>query len=163
LPVCLKCGKEIDPGEEYCAECGASDDQSVGRLLALAELNAYRPAGNRRPRWVTLSLLALAVILFAAAVGLLLSIPTGQEFRERAQASVCRANLARTEEAVDDFYRADGKYPPTGRIDADHPLITDQYFDNPLRCPSTGHYYILEQSTGAPYVRCDSGLPGHEL
>ncbi len=163
MPVCLKCGKEVGPGEEYCAECGASDDENVDRLLALAELDTYRPRRNRRPRWMTFSLLGLAVILVATAVGLLFSIPTGEEFQDRVQASVCRANLRDLEASIARYYVADGKYPPDGRVGAGHPLVTDHYFESPPKCPATGRYYILESGPAAPNAVCDSGLPGHNL
>ena len=163
MPVCLKCGKEIEPGEEYCEECGAAGGERVDRLLALAELNSYRPHRNRRQRWLTFSMLGLAAILVATALGLLISIPTGPEFRRKAQASICRSNMRLVQKAVDRFYEADGKYPAAGRVDSGHPLITDQYLDSPLRCPTTGRYYLLENESPVPSVRCDSNLFGHVI
>jgi hypothetical protein len=163
LPVCLKCGKLIEPGREYCDDCGATGQEQVERLMAVAKLSEYRPLRRRGNKWLALSLLGLAAILIAIAVALIISIPTGSEFKGRAQASICRSKMRRIMSAVESFFDADGKYPPAGRLDGDHPLITDQYLSDTPRCPTTKHSYILEHDGSKPMVSCDSGLPGHEI
>jgi type II secretory pathway pseudopilin PulG len=108
-------------------------------------------------------MMGLSVILISVALAIALSVPSGSEFRAKAQAGICRANMRRIETAIDDFYSADGKYPPAGRLDNGHPLITDQYLDIPLECPTTHHYYIIEPGNPKPTLRCDSDLPGHRI
>lgn len=163
MPSCLKCGKLIEPGREYCDDCGATGREQVERLMAVAKLNEYRPLRSRGNKWLALSLLGLAAILIATAVTLIISIPSGPEFRGRAQASICRSNMRRITSAVESFFDADGKYPRAGRVDGNHPLITDQYLTDTPRCPTTKHYYILEYDGSKPMVKCDSGLPGHQI
>jgi hypothetical protein len=65
--------------------------------------------------------------------------------------------------AIDSYHSADGNYPPTGRLNADHPLVIDRYLDSALECPSTHHFYIIESQEGTETVRCDSGLAGHQI
>ena len=163
MPVCLKCGKLIEPGREYCDDCGATGPDQVERLMAEAKLDQYRPFGRGGNKWLALSLLGLAAILIATAVSLILSIPTGPGFKGRAQASICRSNMRRIMSEVESYFDADGKYPPAGRVDSDHPLLTDQYLTDTPRCPTTKHSYILEYDGSKPMVTCDSGLPGHEI
>ncbi len=163
MPACLKCGRSIEPGKEYCDDCGATGREQVERLMALAKLNEYRPSGRRGDKWFALILLCLGAILIATAVALVMSIPTGPGFRGRAQASICRSNMRRITSAVERFFDADGKYPPAGRVDGGHPLLTDQYLNDTPRCPTTKHSYVLEYDGSRPVVTCDSGLPGHEI
>jgi len=87
----------------------------------------------------------------------------GREFRVKAQAAVCRSHLRSIQEAVESYYDANGEYPRGGRVDSDHPLVIDRYFDTPPRCPTTNNYYVLEIDETGISVRCDSGLEGHEI
>ena len=163
MPVCLKCGKLIGQGREYCADCGATGQEEVERLMAVAKLSDYRPLRRRGNKWLALSLLGLAAILIATAVALIISIPTGPEFRGRAHASICRSNMRSITTAVESFFDADGKYPPAGPVGGAHPLLTDQYLTDTPRCPTTKHYYVLEYDGSKLVVKCDSSLPGHEI
>ena len=163
MPICLKCGRQIETGGEYCEECGAKDNEHLDRLLALSARNGYRPPRRRDNRRLLLGMLAIVVIMFTFAIVLSYSIPTGPEFEKRAQAATCRAHLRQLKRAIVSFYAAEGKYPPSGRVGPDHPLVTDQYLQETPECPSTHHHYIIEQDESGVAIRCDSGLPGHSL
>ena len=163
MPICLKCGKEIEPGKEYCEDCGATDEEQVERLVALSAATQHKPPRRADNRWLILSIFAFALILFAVAVAFVFSIPTGPQFAKKAQAGICRANLRQIQRAIDSYLTTTGKYPPTGRVDNDHPLVKDQYLPKALQCPTTHHYYIIVKDGPGETVKDDSGLPGHSL
>jgi type II secretory pathway pseudopilin PulG len=102
-------------------------------------------------------------VIFGIAAAIVFSVPTGRDFEVKARASVCRSNLRDVSEAVSEYRRDNGEYPPAGRLDGDHPLIIDRYLDSPPRCPETDRYYLLESDEEGASVRCDSGLEGHEI
>jgi hypothetical protein len=162
VPVCLNCGKAIEPGGKYCDECGPPN---AGKVPPLAELSARaaRPPSRGYNRMVLVTMLCLAVLMVAIAVGLVLSIPSGPAYMKKAQAAVCRSHQRDVQQAIDSYKSANGKLPPTGRVSADNPLIIDRYLESPPECPSTHHYYIVESEDGTETVRCDSGLAGHKI
>lgn len=159
---CKGCGKPVGDGGSYCPECKVAVRARVEGLLAGARPSGYRP---RRPqgRWIVYSMTGIVILLAALASVMVLSMPGDRKFTEQARASMCRDNLRRIEAAAARFNAADGKQPPTGRVDDRHPLVVDQYLDMPPKCPGTRRYYLLEPTDGLPRAECDSGLDGHEL
>jgi len=163
VPICLKCGKEIEPGNDYCRECAAGDEEQVGRIMALTARAVARPPRRVDNRWVILSMFAFAVILIVVAAAVVLSMPRGKKFAQAAQATICRSNLRQVQEAISSYDTTNGTFPPTGRVDAQHPLVLDQYLKNPPRCPTTHHYYVIEKDGTGYRAICDSGLAGHSI
>lgn len=164
MQACIKCGKQTMKGNEYCEKCReAADERQIEQLMAVAELERYRPPRRVRGRWLVLSMLAVAAILLATAAGLVVSVPTDSDFRERAQASVCRSNIRRVQRAVERYYEANGSQTPPGRVSGSHPLLTDQYMSEPPRCPTTKRYYVIVESEAGLRVICDSDISGHAL
>lgn len=166
MPACKKCGTVInesgtDAGE-YCEDCRAKEEKRIERLLAVAELERPRPPRRLRGRWLIIAMLAVAAILVATAAGLVISVPTDPEFRERSQASVCRSNIRRVQLAADRYFQANGTLTPPGRVGGSHPLLIDQYIVEPPRCPTTKRYYVVEEVETGRRARCDSGIAGHE-
>ena len=163
LPVCLKCGKEIEKGKNYCDECGPRGEAQVQKLSGLAETSQYRPAGSPRLRPLILGLVGLMVVALVVTIALVLSIPSSPEFDAKLQAAGCRANLKRIERAVESYYDVKKEYPPTGRVDENHPLVVDEYLHKAWTCPSTGQFYLLSRSGPEVVVSCDSGRDGHAI
>jgi len=163
MPVCHNCGKEIEIGKRYCEQCGPAGEERVKRLLEMSDQTKYKRPARGYNRMLLISMLGLAVLLVVISAGIVLSIPTGPEYTRKAQAAVCRAHMREIERAVERYHAANKEYPPTGRVGRKHPLVTDQYLDSPLECPSNHHHYKIESSDSKVTVKCDSGLPGHEL
>jgi zinc-ribbon domain len=163
VPVCRNCGKQIEEGVSYCQQCGPAMEDRVSRLMETSQRSKYRPPARGYNRTLIIAMLCLAVIMVAVSVGIVLSIPSGPEYTRKAQAAVCRADMRNIERGISGYLAANGKYPPAGRIDRRHPLITDGYLESPPQCPSTHHYYIIEYRGSKATVICDSGLPGHKL
>ena len=163
VPVCLKCGKEIDKGKNYCDDCGPGGEARVQELVSLMESSRYRPSRRPRFRGIAIGLIGLMVVVLVVTVALIIAIPSGPEFDARLQAAGCRANLKRIDRAVNSYYEVKKEYPPTGRVDADHPLVVDEYLHKVWTCPSTHHFYLLSISGSRVVVSCDSGLEGHKI
>lgn len=166
MPACKKCGTPIGESaagaEQYCEECLAEEEKRIERLLTVAEMSMPGPPRRLRRRWLIVSMLAAATILIATATGLVISVPTDTEFRERTQASVCRSNIRRVQLAADRYFQANGTFAPPGRVSGSHPLLIDQYMKEPPRCPTTRRYYVIEESEAGSRAKCDSGIAGHE-
>jgi hypothetical protein len=163
VPVCLKCGKEIEPGNDYCRECAAADEQQVERIMAITTRVASSRPRRVDNRWIILSMFAFAVALLVIAAAVVFSIPRGKKFAEAAQAAICRSNLRQVQEAISLYNTTNGTFPPTGRVNARHPLVVDQYLKTPPRCPTTHRYYIIEKDGTRYRAICDSGLAGHSI
>lgn len=163
MPVCLKCGKEIDKGKSYCDDCGQRGEAQVQQLLSLMESSRYRPSRRPRFRGIAIGLIALLLVVLIVTVALIIAIPSGPEFDSRLQAAGCRANMKRIERAVNSFQEVRKGYPPTGRVDTHHPLVVDEYLHKVWTCPSTHHYYLLSRTGSSVSVSCDSGLEGHKI
>ena len=162
VPVCLKCGKEIEKGKNYCDVCGPRGEARVQELISLMESSRYRPSTRPRFRGIAIGLIWLMVVVLIVTVALIVAIPSGPEFDARLQAAGCRANMRRVKRAVDSYFEVKNEYPPTGRVDSDHPLVVDEYLHQVWTCPSTHHYYLLSRSGSGVTVSCDSGLEGHK-
>lgn len=163
MPVCLKCGKAIEKGSNYCDDCTELGEAQVQRMFDLVNENTYK---RRRPfdlRW----LLAGTVLILGLVVGslyfVLTSLPTGPEFQAKIQAGLCKSNMRGIEEQVDRYFEVEGEYPPAGKIDADHPLVVDRYIEDKYKCPVTKRYYLLEKTDSGLVVVCDSELEGHGI
>ena len=163
MPVCLNCGREIEPGNKYCEECGPPEANKAMPLTEFPDRAAYRPLARGINRMMLVTMLGLAVLLIAIVVGIVLSVPSSPSDIKKAQAAVCRSHLREIQRAIDSYHSADGKFPPTGRVSGDHALVVDQYLESPPECPSTHHYYVVESEDGSETVKCDSGLPGHQI
>jgi Tfp pilus assembly protein PilE len=163
VPVCRNCGKEIEEGKNYCPQCGPAVEDRVNRLMETSQRYNYRSPARGYNRTLIIAMLCLTVVVVAVFVGIVLSIPTGPEYTKKVQAAVCRANMRDIERSIERYFAANKKYPPTGRVDHRHPIITDGYLETPLQCPSTHHYYLIESDGSGVSVKCDSGLPGHRL
>ena len=163
MPVCRNCGKDISPGKQYCDQCGSAGEEPIRHMVETSERPRYRSPARGYNRTLMIGMFGLAVLLVAVSVGIAMSIPTGPAYTKKAQAAVCRANMRGIERAVEKYHDANVKYPPTGRIDSAHPIITDQYLESPPRCPGTHHYYRIERFGSRVSVKCDSDLTGHRL
>jgi Tfp pilus assembly protein PilE len=163
VPVCHNCGREIPAGKKFCEQCGPIGEERLKLLMESSERTRYKPPPRGYNRALIITMLGLAVVLVALSIGIALSIPTGPAYVKKAQAAVCRANMRDIESAIDKYYALNNKYPPKGRVDHGHPIITDQYLKSPPRCPSTNRYYLLVSDGLKTSVECDSGLAGHEL
>jgi uncharacterized membrane protein YvbJ len=163
LPVCLNCGKGITPGKQYCEQCGSTSQERTQRLMEASAHGRYKSPTEGYNRTLMIGMLGLAVVLVAVSVGIALSVPTGTAYTKKVQAAVCRANMRGIERAISNYYAANRNYPPAGRIDSAHPIITDQYLKSPPRCPGTHHYYEIVPDGSRVSVRCDSGLAEHRL
>ncbi|MCJ7652481.1 MAG: hypothetical protein MUO75_02130 [Actinobacteria bacterium] len=163
MPVCLKCGKEIEKGQNYCGDCGPGGKAQVQELVSLMESSRYKPGRLSRFRGMAIGLVGLMVVILVVTVALMISIPSGPEFDAKLQAAGCRAKIKRIERAVESYYDVKQKYPPMGCVDANHPLVVDEYLHKVWTCPSTHHLYLLSRSRSRVIVSCDSGLKGHKI
>ena len=171
MPVCLKCGKEIDPPGKFCEECGALGERETRDALSGPQSN-YKPRREHN----TVSFIVLAVVLFAIIGGLgyamLTLLPNSKKIQTEAQANICHRNLVSIQQAIDKYYQNSHLYPPPGKLTTQSPLVVDRYIKNVPTCPTTGHDYILKssgisnpsnQQQARVTVHCDSGLKGHTL
>ncbi len=163
MPICLKCGKAIEPGKDYCWDCGLVGKAQVERMFSLVEGNSYvnkRTSGVRLVAVFMVGIMATLTIIFYAVYTM---IPSGPEFASKAQAGICRSNMRRIVLEIERYHHVENEYPPTGRIDEDHPLVVDRYFDESPKGPTTDHYYVLVKSGSGVVVTCDSGEDRHEI
>lgn len=163
MPVCLNCGKAIEPGSKYCQECGPPEDKKTPPPVGLPARTAYKQPSRGYNRMMLVTMLVLVVVMVAIMVGIVLSIPNNTSYIKKAQAAVCRSHIRDILRAIDSYHSDDGKFPPAGRVNGDHALVVDRYLESPPECPSTHHYYIIESEDGSETVKCDSGLPGHRI
>ncbi|MCG2795552.1 MAG: hypothetical protein L6427_06775 [Actinomycetia bacterium] len=163
MPVCLKCGKSIDPDRHYCEECGLVGKAQVERMFQVVEGSPYKKKRTASYRWIVAVMLGFTASLAVVAYAIFSMMPSGPEFVNKAQAGICRGNLSRIEVEVERYYEVEGEYPPAGRIDENHPLVVDRYLDEPSICPATDHYYVLEKDGPVFVVTCDSGEKGHDI
>jgi hypothetical protein len=163
VPVCLNCGKAIEPGGKYCEGCGPDRPDGALPIADFTARGAYKPPSRGYNRMMLITMFVLAVVMVAITVGLVLSVPDNPSYIKKAQAAVCRSHQRDIQRAIDGYKSANGKLPPAGRVSADNPLIVDRYLESPPECPSTHHFYIVESEDGTETVRCDSGLPGHKI
>lgn len=163
MPVCLNCGKEIDPGKNLCEDCAKSGQVQASQLLNMGPPSNYKPRRSRN--WLVLSVVVfvLAALLMGAAFLLINSVPTNPKVQANAQANICHRNLQNIQTDLDDYYKNTHQYPPTGRLNSKSPLVIDKYVDGVSHCPSTGHEYIIESKNGKYTVVCDSGLADHSI
>lgn len=161
MAVCLKCGKEIKKGNNYCDDCGSIGKAQVDYLFRLVEGNQYKPGRRTDLRWFVVILLGMMAVILGFLVAFLASVPSGPGFTARAHASICRVNLERIEKQIERYHKVEKRYPPTGYINSKHPLIVDQYLDAVPRCSVTKHPYLLKHVESFVIVTCDSGLEGH--
>jgi len=163
LSTCPGCGKETDAPSGTCPGCGKDAPVSIGPALPPLPTRGRKALRNHHNRWLVLSMLAVATVIFGAAASIAFSIPTGRDFEVKARASICRSNLRSVSEAVEDYRQDNGEYPTEGRLDSDHPLMVDRYLEDPPRCPETGRHYVLKFDEAGASASCDSGLKSHVL
>ena len=163
MAICIKCGRTIEKGKNYCDGCRPRGETQVRELIGLAESNRKGPARVSRVRPLILGLVGITVVMLIVTVALMASMPSGPEFDTRLQAAGCQANLKRVERAVESYYDIKKEYPPTGRLDENHPLVVDEYLHEVWTCPSTGHLYLLSRSGQKVSVSCDSDRDGHKI
>ncbi|MBU4175985.1 MAG: hypothetical protein KKB90_07720 [Actinobacteria bacterium] len=84
---------------------------------------------------------------------------------QRTQSSDCFYNQVRINNLATSYEATEKEDLPLGVIDADHPLVTSGYLEQPLTCPVTGEYYVLYQSQGnnAPHTCCPTKIKDHLL
>ncbi|MFH1149931.1 MAG: zinc ribbon domain-containing protein [Actinomycetota bacterium] len=162
MAVCLKCGAEIPPGKKYCDSCGPEAAKQVAELLAVAEGTNYKQYRRNDRRWFVFSLLFVLFLMVGMGVILVYSIPSGPDLA-KAQAAVCRANMRKVRDAAAEYDSVTGQPAPGGRVSSTSPLVQDQYLEEALKCPVTGHTYLLDLEGGQPAVHCDSGIAGHRI
>ena len=104
MPVCLKCGKEIDPPRKFCEECGALGEREMRDALSGSQ-SKYKPRREHN----TVSFIILAVVLFAIVGGLgytmLTLLPNSKKIQTEAQANICHRNLVNIQQAIDKYYQ----------------------------------------------------------
>jgi len=162
VTVCLKCGREIPQGQEYCSDCRTGGPEQVERYFALLQKSRYHKRRSNSKLFV-IALIGLVGILFAISVALTVSLPASPEFKEKVQAGICRKNMRKIESAIVQYHSITKEYPPCGRLNSSHPLVEDAYLDEAPRCPATKHYYLLVKKGNKVVVECDSGKNGHSL
>ena len=163
MPVCLKCGKEIDPGRNVCEDCGVMGEREVRELLA-APQSKYRAPRHHNTVWF----IVLAIVLFSIVIGLgyvLLSmLPNSTKIKTEAQANLCHRQLQKVQDAIAKYFKNSSQNPPPGRLTPQSALVLDRYVNTAPTCPTTGHYYLIARTKGGAYtVICDSKLAGHKL
>lgn len=159
MPICLNCGRPIEPGNKFCDGCkGYGRDVEVRDLVNLAQASQYKPALRHDRRWLIIGILVLCVMLVFGSFILIASIPSGSGGRADYQASLCRKNMEKLAAAVKMYYTDEQAYPAPGTVGASSQLVEKVYAAPDLRCPSTGRHYILENREGKLVVVCDSGL-----
>lgn len=163
MPVCLKCGKEIEEGEKYCEDCRGVGQEQVESLVNLVASGKYRGGRPSGRKWLVISLLALCLILVGIAMAFIFSLPSGPGTEGNLQSAACRNNLEEIDRAIQRYYQENGEYPPTGPVDEKHPLVFDLYLDEAPRCPATDHLYLIKAKDFRVVVECDSGLENHSL
>lgn len=163
MPVCLKCGKEIEPGSNFCENCGVLGEQEVRELLS-GQQSEYRVLRQHNTVWFIIIAVLLFSIVAGLGYGLLSMIPNSKKIKAEAQANICHRDLQKLQDAVDKYYEDSKQNPPPGRVSPQSVLVTDLYINSAPTCPTTGHYYVIKRTASGPYtVYCDSGLPGHKL
>jgi len=165
MPVCLKCGKEIDPGSNFCEDCADLGPEEVQRLMDLGRTSKYKPQRSRSVLWLTIVIVVLFLIAIGVAWALLSMIPNNARLRAQVRANVCHHNLDNIQIAIDKYYKNSHQNPTAGRLSARNPLVIDGYLSGVPHCPSTGHEYVIEKKPNEETytVKCDSGLAGHSL
>jgi len=165
MPVCLNCGRAVEPGTRYCGECGGVEREArVADLVRLAAEGLTSPAPRRSDRrWLVLSMLVLCALLVAGAYVLISAIPPGPGGGAGIQAAACRKKMENLLEAVEAYRIKTGREPAAGVVDGDNPLVTGGHVGEPPGCPATGRPYSVVYVDGQPQISCDSGLEGHEL
>ena len=163
MPVCLKCGSTIEPGRNYCKDCGLIGKAQVERMFSVVEGSPYKKKRTSGIRLVAFFMVGIIATLAIITYAIYTMIPSGPEFTSKAQAGICRGNMRRMELEIDRYYNVENEYPPTGPIDEDHPLVVDRYLHESLECPTTDHYYVLVESGSRVVVTCDSGEDRHEI
>lgn len=162
MPICLKCGKAIEPGKKYCDDCGELGKEQVQAMFKVVEGSPYKKRRQSDRRWLYTIALIVILLMVAVAVALYTMMPSGDEFTEKAQAAVCRANLSRIQTEIASYLEVEGEYPPTGRLDSGHDLVVDRYLEEPLKCPATDRYYVLVEKGSKVVVICDSKKEKHQ-
>ncbi|MDD5748995.1 MAG: hypothetical protein PHP64_08155 [Actinomycetota bacterium] len=163
MSSCLKCGREIPEGQKICKECGLAGQKQVEEYLALMEQIRWKRKKRPDGRFVVIILTGVIAVLFVIAIVFLLSLFSNEEFMAKAQSSICRRNMSRIMDAINEYYEVNNSYPPAGTLNPSHILIRDDYLNEALRCPATKHYYVLVKKEGKLTVICDSKLPEHKL
>ncbi|MBU4173627.1 MAG: hypothetical protein KKB90_08910 [Actinobacteria bacterium] len=163
MPICLKCGNAIEPGRSYCGECGLAGKAQVERMFSLVEGSSYRKKRTSGIRLVAIFMVGIVATLMIITYAVFTMMPSGPEFASKAQAGICRSNMRRIELEIERYRDVENEYPPTGRIDGDHPLVVDRYLAESPKCPTTDHYYVLVESGSRVMVTCDSGEDRHEI
>lgn len=164
VPICLNCGRAIEPGKEFCDGCkGYGRDVEVRDLVILAQASQYKPALRHDRRWLIIGILVLCVMLVFGSFILIASIPSGSGGKADYQASLCRKNIEKLAASVKKYYTDEQAYPEPGTVDASSHIVEKEYAAPDLRCPSTGRHYILDNREGKLAVVCDSGLEGHYI
>jgi len=172
MPVCLKCGKEIDPPKQFCETCGALPEQELRDALSGSQ-SKYKPNRSHNSIWFAILAIVLFSIVGGVGYAMLTLLPNSKKIQTEAQANICHRNLVSLQQTIDKYYKNSHMYPPAGKIDASSPLVVDRYVKNVPTCPTTHHDYIIKvtQSTSLSNpgqmpkvtVYCDSGLKGHSL
>ena len=163
MPICLKCGKAIKPGKNYCEDCGLIGNAQVEQMFSLVDGSPYEKRRTAGARWAIIFLVLIMAMLMVVAYAIFTMMPSGPEFSSKVQAGLCRSNMRRIESEVERYFEVENEYPPTGRIDEEHPLVVDRYLDEPLKCPTTDRCYVLVESASGVVVTCDSGEDKHEI
>jgi hypothetical protein len=163
MAVCLKCGKEIDKGNNFCSECGALPERELVELMDTGPVSGYRPPREHRTFWTVVIAVILAGLVIGTAFSLLTMVPTNARFKEKTRANICHNNLVMVEKQINTYYTNTRQYPPTGKIGPKSPLLVDKYLKSVPHCPSTGHEYLIQVQGGKYIPVCDSGLSGHHL
>lgn len=163
MGVCLKCGKAIEPGKNYCNDCGLEGKAQVDRLFAVVEGSTYEKKRTSSIRWIAVFLVLIMSLMGIIAFALITMMPSGPEFASKAKAGICRSNMRRIDEEIRRYYQVENEYPPVGPVDDSHPLLVDRYLKEPPKCPTTGHHYVLVSDGNRVVVTCDSGDERHRI
>ena len=165
MPVCLKCGRDIEKGKNFCDECKEAGPGEVRRLMDPSRDGRYKPNRSRGMLWIAIAVLVLSLVALGIGWGILSMIPTNARVQMKVRANVCHNNLERVKKAIDRYHKDSHLYPPAGKLTSKNPLILDKYLSGPPHCPSTGHAYVIQQVPNSSKVTvvCDSGLDGHAL
>ncbi|MHB8896284.1 MAG: hypothetical protein ACYC99_14050, partial [Candidatus Geothermincolia bacterium] len=145
MPVCLKCGKEIETGRNFCEDCKALGPGEVRELMDAGHASKYKPRRTRGALWVTIIVVVLLLVALGVGWALLSMIPSNEKVQANVRAGVCRNNLERVQAAIDKYYKNSHQYPSTGKLNSRNPLVLDGYLSGVPHCPSTGHEYLIEE------------------
>lgn len=165
MPVCLKCGKEIEQGKNFCEDCKELGPTEVRGLMDMSQTSKYKPRRSRGVLWLSVVVILLFLIALGVGWALLSMIPSNAKLQTKVRANICQNNLERIKEAMDKYYANSHQNPPTGKLNKRNPLVLDSYLSGVPHCPSTQHEYIIQSvpDTAKYTVICDSGLTGHSL